>query len=654
MDFFKRICLTLGLLSAILFVPSTGWSLKIDPYAFTTVLGTVFFEYEHDNRTEQESAFEEKTSTFRQDYGLSIRGNLLSRVLITYDAAFTFERESLNTNFTKSSNNNFYFDLSTTLLPMSRIPLTLFGSRSNSSTSTDNRDIGIATTNTTVGLNWSGKFRVLPIMNFNITRNVNSVGGGNVNKDTRIFYNADKKYGPTSNRFRYTGTFRDDSTGNSTSSSNLGFNNTTRLSSHSSFDLGFTRDVSDTANLGATKLLGLTMGLTSQPSRFFNQSHNVSYFRTDAQDSSYSGTTYSGSMRYDISRKIAASLSLGLSKVFSETLTSSQDSTSTNAASNLSYKLTDHWYTSQLLSFTFTESSNSDPGIANLSDRKLLNAINNINYHRSFSFVSFAATYGLGYLYDSSISLNVPGGNGGQAITHNGTLRFSKIDFNRFFFFNTGASFRRVLKTTSGTVNANDTRINASFVNRFWTKYIQINGSFSKYDTKGAVDAIEEKAEATSLRLSSSPISGSSVALNVQHLIYFSDFTGFSNSNSGSVSVGYGRNILGGRFSGSVVYSMADRTYSGGSDLTRTNNYRLSYEKNLLRRVMWRFNASRTETKVEEFVSDYTTMINTAVYRLRSWSLSATHTYSIQKDSSREYRENRILFRIGRQFMRKF
>jgi len=645
--------LTLVLLSAVLFVPSTGWCVKIDPYTYHTVVGTVFFEYEHQSFREQQTQFLETTSIFRQDYGLSFSGNFLSRSLMIYDTSFDFERETTNSDSSKNSTNNFLFDITSTLLPRSRIPLTLFANRSKGSSSSSNVENNTDTTSTSLGLNWTGKFRVLPRMNLNISRNVHSSGNNDDNKETRVFYTADKEYGPTTNSLRLEGTFTDDITGSSSSTTNLNFGNITQLSRHSSLNLGLTRDSSDIPDRGTERTFGLTLGLTSYPSRFFTQTHNVTYFRTDSQDESFNGTTYSGSLQYAVSKKIQTNLGLSVSKVFTETLTDTEDSTSVNASSSILYKLTQHFSVSESLNANFTASSSSQEGVNNLSDRKLVDATNNLNYYRSFSRATLGASYGLGYLYDTDINLETST-NGGQAITHNGSLTLSRIDFSRFFFFDAGLSFSGVLKTTAGTVNDKVRSYRASFYNRFWKKYINIRGSFVKYNDKTAVEAIEEKSETSDLTLSSSPIKGSNVSMGLQRLVFFNDFTGFTQSNSGHISAGYGHRLLGGPLSGNVTYSIFDRTFNGGSDITRTTDYLLSYERRLLRRVMWKFDAARTVTRIEEFLSRDTTFTNVAFYRLRAWSFSLSHTYAIREDSTREQRENTILFKIGRQFIRRF
>ncbi len=654
MDFIRRVCIVMGLFTAVLLVPSRVLAVKIDPYAFTTVIGTVFFEYEHDSRTEQETGFVDKTSDFRQNYSLLMRGHLLSRVLATYDASVTFERQTFNTTTAKNSTNSFYFDISTTLLPLSRIPLTLFGSRTANSSSSDQLQNNHNTTDTTVGLNWTGKFRVLPVMNLNVTRNVQDAGNNQKNKDTRIYFTADKEYGPTVNNFRYTGTFREDTTGSSDSTTNLGLSNVTRLSRHSTLSVGLTRDVSDTVNSGTERTFGLTMTLASQPSRFFDQTHNLTHFRTDAQDESFNGTSYAGNLRYRISRRVSSNLSLGVSKVFTETPTSSQDSTSTNAAGNLSYKITKHLYTTQTVSFSFTETNASNSLQRNLSDRKIFNSLSSLNYNRDILHrLNFFGSYGLGYLYDTDINLDQPD-NGGQALTHQGEVTLSRIDFNRFFFFDTGYSFRRVLKTTSGTVNEKVNRYRAHAYNRFWKKYLIIDATFEKFSHKTAVEAIEEKGETTSLTITTTPVKGGRVAFNLQRNLFFDDFAGFSHTNSGEITAGYGHKLLGGIASGNIHYRIFDRAFNGGSDITRTTSYELNYERVLVRRVMWKFNAQRTDSRIEEFFSRYTVLTNTAFYRLRAWTFSLQHVYTRQEDSTREERENKILLKAARQFIRIF
>ncbi len=653
MDFIRRVCIILGLLPMVLFFPSRAWSVRIDPYAFTTVIGTVFFEYEHENRTEQETGFVETTSSFRQDYGLSARGHVYSRLLATYDASFTFERQNFNTDFANNTTNSFFFDIRTTLLPLSRIPLTIFGSRNSSSVSADNIDNTNDTIVSTVGINWTGKFVKLPVMSLNVTRNTQSSGNGDTNKDTRIFFHADKHYGPTVNTFSYTGSFRDDTSGSSDSNTNLGFTNITHLSRHSTFNLGLTRDVSDAADAGTTRTFGLTMGVTSDPSRFFDQSHNLTYYNTVSGDSSFNGTTYAGTLRYRITKKLTSNLGMSVSRVFSETLTSSDDTTSTNLSSNVTYKITNNLSTTHSVSFSFSESNSSNPGQANLSDRKTLNYRGGLGYMRNFSRFNFFTRYSLGYLYDTDINLNLPD-NGGQGITHEGSVAFSRIDITRLFFFETSYEFRRILKTTSGTVNENLNRYRARFFSRFWRKYLDINGGFEKYDQKEAVQAIEEKSELYDLTISTHPVKGGSLSLGANRRLFFTDFVGFSHSNSVSATASYHHKIFGGNAHGNVSYSIFDRTFSGGSDITRTLNYELGYERVLIRRVMWKFLASRTESKIEEFFSRQTLFSNTAFYRLRAWSFSLEHSYRIEEDSTREHRENRILFKAGRQFIRMF
>jgi len=649
MKFIKRICLALGLLSALLFLPSSGWCVDIDPYTYHTIIGTVFFEYEHETRTETDSSIADKTSNFRQNYGLTLQGFFMARTLAIYDGSFDFERESTTNNSSKHTRNNFSFDVKTTLLPLSQIPLTLFGSRSFGSSSSTGGSVPAATT-TTVGLDWTGKFRVLPLLRFSLVRTAYSLEDDN-SHDLRIGFSADKNYGPTTNRFNYGGTFSGGSSGSTGSTNTIGFTNTTLLSSHSTFNLGVTGNNNSTNDIDNDTVVGVTMGLNSYPSRFFSQSHNFSYFRNTSDNTTFTGTTYGGSLRYDLSRKISTNLSLGISKTFTETPTSSLDLTTTNASGSLAYKLTEHLYTTQVANFSLTESSSSEQSTINLSDRKLVRTTSNLVYNRSFSRFGLNAQYGLGYLWDTDINLDSPD-NGGQAITHNGGLSLNRIDITRFFFFDTSVHFSGVLKTTAGTVNDQSRSFSAHFNNRFWQRYIGISGGFTKSNSKEAVQSLEDKSEVTEIHITSNPIKGSSIALSAQRTVFFNDLSGFSHTNSGNLSGSYGHGLLGGALTGHVTYSILDRTFSGGSDVTRNTHYTLDYQRSLLRRVMWKFKASRFERRTGDVFTNNTIFANTAFYRLRAWSLSLTHSYSITQESTRDERDNRIFFRIGRIFAR--
>ncbi|MFQ5428003.1 MAG: hypothetical protein ACE5EZ_03385 [Thermodesulfobacteriota bacterium] len=628
----------------------------MDPYAFTTVIGTVFFEYSHENRKDLEfNDFEETTSTFTQTYGLSLRGNILSRLLMIYDTSLTYSRNNVNLVSNKNINNNLVLSVNTTLIPRSRIPLTLFGTRSSSWGSVDGESNNGGTITTNMGFSWAGNFRVLPVMSLRVKRDVVESGDGDtVNKKLNILYNASKAFGPTVNDLRYRIDFRDAEGGDSSSNSSLRFHNKTDLSRHSSFTLGVTRDVGPSLQEGGTrsKSLGFNMGLLSYPSRFFRQTHNLDHYRTIDGESKSNGTIYSGTLAYRVSKKVELNLSLGVAKQFTESDTSSEDTTNTTASSSFAYSLTDHLSITQSVSANFTETSSSDESI-NIRDRKVLNYSSTLSYYRKFSRANFNAGYGLGYIWDTSASADFID-EGGQGITHNGSIGLSRIDFNRFFLFNTGASFKGVLKETAGQVKDSTHQYFMNFDNRFWKEYLTMNGAYNKESTTDAIDEIKETEEVMQLSVRVTPIKDGGTMFNVQRTVFFSDISGFSRSNSGSVNAYYGHSLLGGTFGSNLSYSLGRNSFEGGSSKTRIATFKFSYGRVLLRRVMWEFNADISNAKVDDTFSRNYTLSNTAFYRLRAWSLSLAHSYYISQTSSTNERVNTIFFKVGRQFVRMF
>jgi len=419
--------------------------------------------------------------------------------------------------------------------------------------------------------------------------------------------------------------------------------------------MGLTGDSESSSvdNTATDRNFGLTMGLSSHPSRFFNQSHNISYYKSTSEDLDSNGVNYNGSLSYLISKKMSTSLSFAVTKAFSESSTGSDDSIGVNIGSSFSYMLTKHFSTNESLRVDYSQSSSSLEGTSNLSDRKLLTAVSNLRYRRLFSFLSFSASYGTGYTADSDIALDTAD-NGGQAITHNGSIDFNRIDFTRFFFFNAGGNFSRVLKNTSGTVNENLSHYYASFSNRFWKKYFSMDGNYDRDFHKVAVQAIVDKNEQTALKFLLTPIERLQLSVDLHRSVAFNDFAGFSNTNSMHVSSGYGHRLFGGSLSGNVSFSYQENNFTGGSDITRNKNFRLSYERTMLRRVLWHFDATRNESNIEDVHSNIMIFTDTLFYRLRAWTMSLTHMYSIDQDSARDFRENKIFFKIGRQFVRAF
>ena len=198
-------------------------------------------------------------------------------------------------------------------------------------------------------------------------------GGESESKKLNVLYQADKTYGPTINKLRYRIDLNESDAGDTSTNSSVNFTNTTRLSRHSAFNLGITHDSFDnnTVSSDTRKSFGLTMGLTSDPSRFFRQTHNISHYRTSVADTKENVTSYAGNLNYEVTKKVKLNLTLGVSKNSTQSDTTTVDSTNTTASSSFSYSLTERLSATQVVSATFTETSSSDQSSLNLrEDRK--------------------------------------------------------------------------------------------------------------------------------------------------------------------------------------------------------------------------------------------------------------------------------------------
>ncbi len=665
----RRACLVLILSLAAIFVPSSGWCVKVDPYAHTNIVGSVFYDYSHEKRTANDrnsTQSDEITSSFGQNYDFTLYGNAISRLLMIYDVNVRYDRRSENfdilsansTDTTDTTFNSLFLDVNTTLIPRSRIPLTLFGSR-DTSWSTINGSSAPSTNITTIGFAWSGKFVTLPVMSLTVERQYADRGGtGGSDKTISIQYRADKEYGPTKNTLTYDIDLDTLNTGESLRSSAITFGNSTQLSRHSVFGLDVLRSNLENTqtNSRQEKRFNVDMSLLSDPSRFFHQSHRLHHESTDIVETRSTRTSYDGALDYHVSKKVNLNLKLNVSKDLSESPTTSRDDTRTRASSTFAYNLTDHLSVSEGFMLALVESSSSNPANRNLTDGKSLSTNTNLNYYRTFSRFKFRSSYGLGYILNTRFNKESVDNNdiGGQGITHNGSLHFNRIDFNRFFFFDVGGSFFAVLKSTSGQVKEKNSNYNISFDSRFWQKYISVNGSYEKENSTVAHENLKNTSEDAIFTVRTNPIKGISGEFELERRVLFDEITGFDRSNTGDISAHYTRKIFKGNLNADLGYNITMTTFRTGSNKSRLIYSNLSYSRPILRRMTWVVRTRYDDFTVEDTFSRHFEVGNDLTYQLRAWRFSMNHTYSITNSSSTDYTDNRIYFSASRKFARIF
>ncbi|GMR04296.1 MAG: hypothetical protein BMS9Abin23_0189 [Thermodesulfobacteriota bacterium] len=645
MAYTKRSCWALIVFSIFVLLPSKGLALKIDPYQFRIFRGTLSLAYEKENR--DVSGFDEDTSGFTQTYSLDFLGNVLTPRLMIYNGVLIFTRQDFSADGVETDSNSLSYGLTTTFLRKSRIPLTLFGNNYSSDTTTGSETFDNTTSQ--YGLSWSGRFIRLPIINVQATRTTEDQDGSE-NQQTDIFLNMEKYWGPSVNRFDYTGTFyKSLNSDDSSSSTNINFSNSTSLTKHTTFSVGASRAVSDIQTSDSTDTTyGLSMSLLSKPGRFFEQSHNLTYFKSNTGGSDYSGTTYSGNLRYKVSEKISSTLSLSITDSSNESETTTEDSKSVSTGMDLSYSITDNLYLSENIFYLRNDSTSSGTTDSNLLDREYLSATSSINYRRKMYWALLFSSYGLGYVKDSDTE-----GGGGSGIQQYITASLSRIDFNNYVLFDISATDNRI-KQISGTIHGGTQEYDFRAYNKKWEKYVDLSAEFKKYANTSQFSALEERSQDIYLRAATRFLRNTRFSVNYNNSHYFTDLSGFSNSSTVYASASHSRNILGGRLSFSLNYGISNRTFTDGSDTTKTANYNLSYARVIIRNMQWKIYAQRTDSNTDDVISEVTTFSNTLYYRLRAWVFSVNHNYSLEHTSTSEVKENRFLIKASRSFVRVF
>src|SRR5574340_103476 len=206
---FKRVWWAGDIFFIVLLTPATGFCDfgRMAPYLHKTLMLYLDLQYQKDYF--EQGAVKTDSSAFIQTYSLLFRGNFLSRRFMIYDLGVTFSDSHISQKTQNIRTTNDYKDLDfnarTTLLPLSAIPLTLYGERRNLYVNS------ARSTQTTYGLNWLAKMRTLPTTQVNLQR-IDTVSPGSENTNTDATVILTKKWGPTLNDLYYLYSASDDKT----------------------------------------------------------------------------------------------------------------------------------------------------------------------------------------------------------------------------------------------------------------------------------------------------------------------------------------------------------------------------------------------------------------------------------------------------------
>lgn len=623
------------------FVPTAGYCVEDeDPYVFKSMVGRVYFELENLDRNEKTT--ETKTDKFTQIYSLDLKGNIGSRRLLIYDAGVSLTDTDTDTNGTENGTRSVNYYFTTTLLPKSSIPFTLYGNRTDDTNSTQAGDTD--TKKTTYGLRWFLKLRTLPVTTINVEKSSSVSEGSEL--ETTLYRTAMKKeLGPTVNELQFDLTRNNDKVNDTGDSSDMGLNftNRTNISKRTYFFLGASRSVnsSDTTD---TKVKGMSFNLNSKPSIDFSQTHNFSWYKSES-DGSMEGSNYSGDMQYKFTDRLSSGLSLSAGTTNNESSTSTYESENLSSLLNTSYILTRNLYLTEVISYSEVKTNSSDASI-NVGDRKVLKVTTNVNYTKPLTWAILQSTVGAGYTEEKSTNQQA-----GKGIEYNFNLALNDINVNPYVGFSTSASYS-FIDSFSGDIGGRTIAYTLDAFNKVWKKYVAMTARYSKSDQSSYLEALDQKTELYRFDANTSYFKNTKLQLFAERNNSFYEANGFSTSDSTGVSASRSTPLLGGSLDMSASYELLYSKFTGGTDRSVTASYTGRYTKTLLKNTAWQFLAQRNDTKTSNSFSNVTYFENSLLNPIRSWLLSLEHRYTINKDNNLEYTESRILFRATRQFVR--
>lgn len=626
--------------TAVVLTPELGLCVEEDPYIYRLLFAKIYFEYE--TGTTEENGVTNEHNSFQQSYSLDTLGNILSRRLMTYDAGVSYTVDNYEQGQTTIDSKFVNYYLSTSLLPKSNIPLTLYGSRYNESTITS---VENERTRTIYGLNWLARFRTLPDTRVTIERQ-NDASSSSDMTTTAYNVNMTKKIGPTENALYYNLNTVTDNTkdGNDSQGQSINFNNQTHISRSTRFDFGMSRgdNSSDSSTSAENSVTGITVGLQSRPSMDFNQDHRYTFYSNDTDGSKSENGSYSGTMFYKFTDRLDSNLSLTTSDSTSESPDLTQETTSVGVGFGLNYRLSRKLSLSETVNYSKMDTSSET---ATNPDRELFRMLTHVSYSDQLSWAMLAASTRLGYNKDKTTE-----DLSGSGIEQGVSVALSEIDVNRYVLFNTSADWSKVYNLT-GDVWSDSKSFSASALNKFWRRYALLSAKFARSSQSSWVTASENSSQNLTLNAVSTFFRNTRIEFTSEHNETSDAVLGDSKIDSETLNVTHNRYLAGGAIDFGLLINMLSSEYEGGSDKFTSTSFFAKYEKKLSRNLNWMAAASISQGKGDnDSFRNITSVSNLLTYQLRSWLLSAEQKYINTQDQNRDLIESTLLFRALRQF----
>lgn len=625
--------------ASVFFYPAKGFSVEEDPYAFRTLIGTLYFEYEKSNYITDQ--YKIKNSHFTERYQIETKGNLISRRLLIYDFDTSYTNVNYDSSGSKTENDDIDYRIQTTFLPNSSIPLTLHGSRMESTSSSGNKtNTG---TKTAYGLEWRLLTRTLPRLQ--LTHDLTETESANARNNTATSnLNIFKDIGPTTNEVFLRKNDSKSDSGDRSSNRQINATHGTKVSKSTSFSAGGSRsDSKDTKALKTTHE-GYSFSLNSTPSKDFRQEHDYTYYKT-SDNGRRDGSTYSGDMSYTVSKKLSTKASIGITNSESETKDSQQKSRGSSSSGGVTYKLTRTVSISESIGYNNNQTNSSSSTSTNTTDYKTFASSTTADYGDTFSWTSLGLSYGVTYTEEQVGEVR------GTAVGQSAGIGLGNIDFNKYVGLSTSASFSET-EATSGKTKTDKRAYSLNVFNKAFNQYVSLTGSANKTTTSSWIEGMDLKHE--SYRLDASSNIFKTVALTgfAERLKNLTEGNSWSIVDTEGVNLTHKNILFGGPLEFSASYKLSEREYSGGIDRTSFTSYQTRYSKPLLGLMYWNFDASITEGRADDQISRTSTLKNSVIYPIRAWLFSLDHRYILTETNTQDSNENVYMFKAMRTFIR--
>ncbi|MBI3397718.1 MAG: hypothetical protein HY026_00510 [Deltaproteobacteria bacterium] len=700
----------------ILFIPARARGVEVDRYAFNILRLNIDLSYEEYNYNSK--GIKQEYSTFQQRYSLGVTGKLIDRRLLIYDAAIEFDEKTTDTKTTSGAfrqsaesaiNINKYM-LKTTVLPKSRIPLTLYADRSVSDTTYSNE---VTTDN--YGLDWMLWFITLPTTHLTLNQQlIQSIGQQD---EETISYSIDlsKGIGPTSNSIGYSAGDTKDSIRNSGSEySTITFSNSTALPMDTDFHMGmaesdrfsFRKDNTTDYNSSAG-----SVGLRTKPTKVFSQEYNYTFLKSDQKINNEKQLTdneyFAGNVKFNPAEGLNTFANMTSSKYNS---TASSKSTTTenmdiSTGASYRYKINAEWSATESVGYGGSESTYGDP-VTGKRERTTVTANSALNYLKRLTWAnSFSAGGLLGYHKEwtkpeqgieglsyglntglSEINLTYAHLSSGYAYSGVTSSDGKNIE-NQTFYTTAKSSYLTYLPATvSYNYHTLDSYIDSEDVKENTVKaearlryfnYLPVEASYKYYtlvrpagppsDQKFAY-SIDREENSFNVRANLTYFKNTTIAAYTTYNDYIQSVVEkglkreeISSAWETGIKGSHKRVFLAGMLDLSAGYGKALSENRGSSRDIIINDtiniyYKGSYDKRLGRNMVWKLQLERNDTITNGLLDIVDSMETALFYRLRAWFLSAEyrHTEGAMKTANRDYTEERWMLKVSRSFVRIF